>query len=376
MAIAFRTITKRVFISVTVGLVAFFLLACANRFLEPSTFWMISLLSLAFPFLLILLVLSLVFWMLMRSKWFLLPLAALLIGYSNIRALIGFNKDVSYSVEKPAGSIRILTWNVRSFYEEARAVELSTSRRVPVFKFISEYAPDILCLQEFLEPNYARFYSNVNDLVRLGYKYHYSVPDYQRENKRFQMGVAIFSKFPITDSARFQYEGPKHLRAAESLIYADINVKGQKIRVFTTHLQSVLFQKEDYRSVEIIKNAQDSMLEASKSLVKKLKTGYTLRSQQVDLVRKLLDQSPYPEIICGDFNDVPNSYTYFTVRGDRKDAFTQKGYGFGRTFMELSPTLRIDYIMADQRFDVMQYKRMLVRYSDHYPVISDLKLPE
>jgi endonuclease/exonuclease/phosphatase family metal-dependent hydrolase len=108
----------------------------------------------------------------------------------------------------------------------------------------------------------------------------------------FQVGVAIFSKYPITDSARFQYKGPRNLRAAESLIYTDINIKGHKIRMFNTHLQSVLFQERDYRNVEIIKNAEDSMLAASKSLVRKLKTGYKLRSEQVDLVRKLLDESP------------------------------------------------------------------------------------
>ena len=302
-------------------------------------------------------------------------MAALLVGYSNIRALIGFNEDVPYLKQKPADCIRILSWNVRSFNESSRTLELSTNKRVDIFKFINEYKPDVLCFQEFLEPNYARFYSNVNDLVRLGYKYYFSVADYQRENKRFQVGVAIFSRYPITDSARYQYQGPRNLRASESLIYADLNVKGNTIRVFNTHLQSVLFQERDYRNVEIIKNAEDSMLAASKTIVKKLKTGYSLRSEQVALVRQLLDESPFPEVICGDFNDVPNSYTYFKVRGDRKDAFHEKGNGIGRTFKEISPTLRIDYIMADPEFEVMRYKRFLLPYSDHYPIMSDLKLP-
>jgi endonuclease/exonuclease/phosphatase family metal-dependent hydrolase len=375
MAPAFRTVTKRIFIIVNFAVVFFFLLACANRFLEPSDFWMVSLLSLAFPFLLFLVAGFLLFWVLLRSRWALFPLAALILGYSNIRALIGFNKDVPFSKQKPADCIRILSWNVRSFNESSRKIELSTSNRVDILKFITEFQPDVLCFQEFLEPNYARFYSNRNDLVRLGFKYVYSVADYQRENKRFQVGVAIFSKYPILDSARYQYQGPKNLRAAESLIYADISFKGNKIRVFNTHLQSVLFQERDYHNVRIIKNAEDSMLAASRSLVKKLKTGYTLRSAQVALVRKLLDESPFPEVICGDFNDVPNSYTYFKMRGDRNDAFKEKGNGIGRTFREISPTLRIDYIMADQQFEVKSYKRLLVPYSDHYPIMSDLKVP-
>ncbi|HSB92817.1 MAG TPA: endonuclease/exonuclease/phosphatase family protein [Flavitalea sp.] len=375
MAPAFRTVTKRIFIVVNIVVVVVFLLACANRFLEPSQFWMVSFLSLAFPFLLFFVAAFVIFWILFRSKWVFFSIAALVIGWSNIRALIGFNKDVPYQKEKPADCLRILTWNVRNFNETSRTIEQSTSKRVEIFDFITEYQPDVLCFQEFLEPNYVRFYSNVNDLARLGYKYHFYVADYQRENKRFQIGVAIFSKFPVTDSARYQYQGPRNLRAAESLIYADLDIRGEKVRIFNTHLQSVLFQERDYRNVEIIKNAEDSMLAASKSLVRKLKTGYALRSEQVALVRKLLDESPYPEVICGDFNDVPNSYTYFKVRGDRKDAFHEKGNGIGRTFKEISPTLRIDYIMADRQFEVVRYKRFLVPYSDHYPVMSDLKLP-
>ena len=48
------------------------------------------------------------------------------------------------------------------------------------------------------------------------------------------------------------------------------------------------------------------------------------------------------------------SYTYFTVRGDMQDAFLKKGFGIGRTFSALSPTLRIDYIFADKNFKINQ----------------------
>ena len=89
----------------------------------------------------------------------------------------------------------------------------------------------------------------------------------------------------------------------------------------------------------------------------KLARGYQFRSQQVEIVRNQLDSSTYPVIICGDFNDVPNSYTYFRIKGDRKDAFTQAGRGIGRTFWNIAPTLRIDYIMTDKRFEVEQYMR-------------------
>ena len=70
--------------------------------------------------------------------------------------------------------------------------------------------------------------------------------------------------------------------------------------------------------------------------------------------------------MTGDLNDVPNSYTYFKVRGVFKDAFLEKGYGIGRTFRSLSPTLRIDYIFTDPRFKVQQLDRKSTRLNSSH----------
>jgi endonuclease/exonuclease/phosphatase family metal-dependent hydrolase len=55
-----------------------------------------------------------------------------------------------------------------------------------------------------------------------------------------------------------------------------------------------------------------------------------------------------------------------------QDAFLKKGFGIGRTFNALSPTLRIDYIMADPRFRIRQFKRIVKEYSDHYMLVADV----
>lgn len=244
--------------------------------------------------------------------------------------------------------------------------------------YVNRQQPDIICFQEFLETNKEKnpkySYSNLDDLAAMGYSYSYWSQDYSTAWGNYNAGPAIISRFPIIATYKLNYTGPRQLRAAESLIGVDLDVKGARIRVFTTHLQSLLLQKNDYRNIEIIRNAEDSLMEASKSILRKLKAGYRSRSDQADMVRREIDKSPFPEIICGDFNDVPNSYTYFTIRGDRKDVFLEKGSGIGRTYTQISPTLRIDYIIANPRFEVVQAHRFLVPYSDHYPVIADLRL--
>lgn len=377
MTYAFRRITKRVFIIIHIVISFLFLLACCNAFLSPQHWWFIALLGLAFPFLLALVAAFLIFWLIFRSRWALLSLVCLLLGYSNIRALVGLHFGKEFTESKPAGALRVLTWNVTWFDEQTKTNRPRGSYRKEMFEYLQAQDADVVCFQEYLEPNSKRLtYNNRHDLTALGYPYSMVAIDYIGWKGTFQSGIAIFSKHPILDSIHIRYPGPKNFRAAESLIGVDINHNGQKVRVFTTHLQSVMFQANDYRNIELIKSGSDSLYEASKNVVRKLALGYNFRGQQVDIVSSHLKESPYPAVICGDFNDVPNSYTYFRIRGDRKDAFREAGKGIGRTFANLAPTLRIDYIMADKRFEVLQYKRDILPYSEHYPVIADLRLPD
>ena len=98
------------------------------------------------------------------------------------------------------------------------------------------------------------------------------------------------------------------------------------------------------------------------------------RKEQAHLIAEVTSNDPYPTIITGDFNDVPNSYTYYTISKDMQDAFLKKGFGLGRTYSGISPTLRIDYILAGEQFSVVQFQRIVRQLSDHYPLVADLKL--
>jgi len=112
-----------------------------------------------------------------------------------------------------------------------------------------------------------------------------------------------------------------------------------------------------------------------------MKSAFERRGIQADLISKTLEESKYPEIFCGDLNDVPNSYAYFSVKGDKSDAFISSNFGFGQTFYSFSSgfmrdisTLRIDYIFTDPRFSIMQCRRIPEVLSDHFPVIADVRL--
>ena len=184
-------------------------------------------------------------------------------------------------------------------------------------------------------------------------------------------GSVIFSRFPIIDSGLIRYPRPT---LPEALMHADIRLKNRIIRVYTTHLQSVQFGKTDYQKIEQIKEGDEGIVSNSKTIFSKVKKGVINRKTQTDIIRQVLGDSPYPVIFCGDLNDVPNSYTYFKIKGRMQDAFIKKGFGVGRTFSSLSPTLRIDYIFADDHFRIDQFKRIAKKSSDHYMLVSDIVL--
>jgi endonuclease/exonuclease/phosphatase family metal-dependent hydrolase len=370
-----RKFTKRLFLLLNILVGVLFLLSCCNAFLHPDRWWFVSLLAFFFPLFLLLILAFLIFWLFFYGRYGLISLICLLIGWQNIHAFFGFSTAKRDFAHKKSNSIRIMTWNVRSWDEFTTKKTGQSGHRLPMLETIGKQDADILCFQEFYEPSDSAK-SNIRYICQqLQFPYFFFSRGYNNRINKSVNGVIIFSKYPIMATSQKHFSGDAG-SGNESVISADININGKIIRVFTTHLQSVLFKRKDFRNVEIIKNAEDSMLEASRSIAKKLKNALGLRGHQADMVRKELDACPLPMIICGDFNDVPNSYTYFHIRGNLQDAFIAKDFGIGRSYVFISPTLRIDYILPSRNFTVLQTMKLSTPFSDHLPLLTDLQLQD
>ena len=72
-------------------------------------------------------------------------------------------------------------------------------------------------------------------------------------------------------------------------------------------------------------------------------------------------------------NEPPSSYTYNVLCKDMQDSFREKATGIKSTYGGRIPFLRIDYILADTRYEVIDYKTYDVEYSDHFPITSILR---
>ena len=340
-------------------------------FVDTGKNWIVALLGLIFPITLFAMLGLFVIWAIWKSKWAWLCLVVILCGVQQVLVLIGFNIPRDFIQKKGPGTLRVMQWNVTSWDEGYHGENPRRKYREAMLNLIRAQNADILCFQEFFEPYENLPYNpNIPPIVGMGYRYFYFVPTYSYK-RDFANGIAIFSKYPITDSTSLPLSGEK---VTEHILSCDIKINGIAIRVITTHLQSVRFDEKDYASIREIKSRKEAGLKDSKSIIRKLKVGYERRHRQTILLAEQVQKSPHPVILCADFNDVPNSNTYFTIRGRLQDSFLKAGTFFGRTFRFIFPTLRIDYILADEKLNILQHKIIQVPYSDHYPLVTDIEI--
>jgi len=371
MASKIRIFTKRFFIYSNIVVVFFFLLSCLSPYLNPQQWWFISFFGLAFPFLLVAVLFFLAGWLIiMRPRYALISGVALLFSIKSILVSFAFNSPGSFEYKRIPGTIRVVTWNVARFIELKKVNNKGSATRQKMLELLKQQEADVLCLQEFHTSTKADYYDNIQAIQdELGYPYHYF--NFDTDGDEMFYSSIIFSKYPIVDSGTVRYPRPT---LPDVLLHADIKFKSDTFRVYTTRLQSLRFNKMDYKNLDKIKSGDDSLISNSKTILSKLKRGLSYHGIQAGLIAEITGISPHPVIICADLNETPNSYTYRKVKGEMQDAFLKKGFGIGRTFSGLSPTLRIDYIFADKRFKVRQFNRVVKNLSDHYMLVADVEL--
>lgn len=366
-----RKFIKAFFIVLTVPVAALFILACISSFINPTKFWFGGILSLAIPYLAIILLFAFIFWLAMKPAISLIPLVSLLIGWQQIDAAFAFRFKTMFTtdIEQKKG-LRIVSWNVGSMYGVSNDREAKQRDRIEIAKSIVDLRPDIVCLQEFNHSETQGAQADNIGLFKEDYPYHFFSKDIDKRNGFYQAGSIIFSKYPIIDSAKIDY--PQGI--SESFIYTDILYQSDTIRVYNIHLQSYKFSPEDYEEINTIQQNKQSVFSSSGGVARKMKHAFQKRGVQADIIRSHIDSSDRKHIVCGDFNDVPGSYTYFRIRHKNSDAFLKKSWGIGRTFYSIAPTLRIDYILPDDHFNVMQFDRIDEDLSDHLLLVSDLTM--
>ena len=186
--------------------------------------------------------------------------------------------------------------------------------------------------------------------------------------------MATFSAFPIVNKGVITFP----TRMSNLCIYTDLLIDKDTVRVYNVHFESIGLSPEDFLFVESMTNVEqianrDYFRKGSMRILGRLVNAYKQRALQVRLIAEHIEQSPYPVILAGDFNDTPHSYAYRFMTRNLKDAF-RAGRGMGQTYTWDLPGFRIDYILYSQEFRAYNFKTGSQEYSDHYPISVWLNL--
>ncbi len=333
-------------------------------FVNPEISWIPAFVGLAYVPLFLLGLCVLIVLTLMRSKLAFVPLAALLIGWLNFANT--FSLQTAKEPERISGdTLRIMTWNTHHFnYRQDIGAE---ENKKEMLDLINDYKPDVLCMQEFSLDG-----RDVKERIEKMQAY------LEMKDHAFQAleakdkGLVIFSRYPINDSKLIPFQVKQ---SGNHCLYADININGKMLRVYTVHLESIRLDENQVGYIRELTKGKKEDIRPGKVIAGQLKRAFLKRAEQVKIVRASTDSCSSPFIICGDFNDPPSSFAFRQMQEGLTNSFRAKGSGIiPITYHRSVFKYQIDHIMASPSIAVCGHYIVRKKLSDHYPVISDFRL--
>lgn len=342
-----------------------------SPYVNPRSFWPFAFFGIAYPFILFVNLLFVVYWLFRKTWLFAFSLVGILLGYENLRKNVGFANPISEEQkhQPDSGQIRILSYNVHSFrhHEKNSLVDAKED----MLKLVQAASPDVVCMQEFYTRNKGKYNIRQSITKELGMPHSYFFPLVKNEYESY--GLMVMSKFPIKNAGVL--DSFKDAHKMNKVIFADIHVGKRTIRVYNVHLQSIGFQTEDYDFIrKTTAHPLEGDIQGTKRIGSRLKQAYVQRSLQADHLYEELSKCQMPYIVVGDFNDTPLSYAVNKVGGDMLNAFRKKGRGWAVTYNGDFPNFQIDYMFCSPEFTIERYHIIKEKVSDHFPLWCDVQL--
>lgn len=324
--------------------------AYTASYVSPFSYWPLAFLGLLYPWLALINFFFVLYWLLGKRKaWAILSLLTLFAGWGHLKGLIGIQWQNPKWDEH--SKIRILSYNVRMFQPyPAKRVRMI---KPPEWKSsLDRYHPDILCMQEY---DHSPAFNTTELCRQAGMAYHV---------RKKGGELAIFSKYPILNARTYMFSDMYGFQ------FADIRHGEKTVRIYNVHLQSNSITGIAERVVEKGSLREKSTWRDIRGMLSRYRRAARIREEQAAVITRHIRSSPYPVILCGDLNDVPQSYVYHQVGANLQDAFQVGGRGLGITYAGPIPGLRIDVVLADPRLQVLSCRIGKAEFSDHRPILA------
>ena len=330
------------------------LIGMTAPYFHPETIPILPFFGLLFPIWAILTLVITVVAAIKKLKIVYYGIFVLVISFSYHTKIIGLR---FFEFSTPDKSIKVLSYNVRLFglYDDT-----TTQTRDHIFAFLRKENPDIAFFQEYYRQDKPTQFETYDSLYKImgARDYHERSAHNKKGHRNF--GIAIFSKFPMIARGDVIFEEQSNMDF-NFCVFADIVANTDTFRVYNVHLQSIRLSEPG--------TTQDlGVFSKLTRGIDKMRIAYHKRANQSRKVIEHMKSSPYPVLLCGDFNDTPISYTYHQFNKSLTDAFLSSQWGLGKTYIGTIPAGRIDYIFHSTGIDCFDFTVHNVSFSDHRPI--------
>ncbi len=347
------TFTLRLLAGVDILVVAAMLLVGMADRVDPMEHSMLSCAGLVFPIFLALDLGFLVFFLLVKRRYALVPFLGLVACYPALRVYC----PVNVGSPAPEGSLKVLSYNVYSFCADGAP----EGHPNPIMEYICESGADLACIQE------GWLSEEVREMAAGTYMYMDSVV-----NTRNWLSVILLSKYPIVGKERIMYESRGNMSAAFK-----VRKESDTLTVIVNHFEATGLSLEDratFKDMVHGRSETDTMVVGSRRLLAQLAESSRTRAPQADSVARYVDACRGKVILCGDFNDSPISYTRRTLAARLTDCYVATGNGPGISYHGNAMYVRIDNMMCSGHFEPHGCTvDRSIGYSDHYPIYCFLE---
>lgn len=342
------------------------LAAAYGGFVNPQYFTLPSMLTLALPYFAGATILAAAIWFWRRSLLMgALGVLTVIAGWGPVSQAfpLSFPKDAP----KGAFTFKLLTFNSLHLQDIKHPDGSDRNRAVD---FLINCGADVICLQELIAWDSPIEVPDITPAQRdsLSRAYPYSAGNSASDQK-------ILSKYPVTEIEEFS--GPS-IGATRTFKYFRVDFPGHRIGIVNMHMISYSLTEQERRVITDMKSKheiKDNIREFKSSIWGKMKTSFQRRAEYTDQLLAATANVKIPLIVCGDFNDVPASWSYRKIIGAGfRDAYADTGFGPMATYNQHLFFFHIDQIFYRGDLEPLWVKRLKHDTSDHYPLEAEFAL--